>query len=289
MRLLRPFEVAVKEFPWLVTAPLAALFDPQASEFCKRLIANGVEPDGLVKVLPRYRLIYLFVPKAASTRIRRTLATIDGHHMRSLKPNRRAKFRGPYNPRNMTMSSFFRLATSPDTLRFSFVRNPYGRAVSCWADKFQGQPLVPGHKSVDIYLEHRTKIAADLPAGANQTLSFPQFVAYAAATAERHDDPHIQTQDGILTVPGIKLDFIGKVEAFEQDFARILDHLGASNGFRREALVPVNASRHHHWSTYYTPELADQVYRAYERDFDRFGYPRAIADEQIFQGRAAAV
>jgi hypothetical protein len=41
--------------------------------------------------------------------------------------------------------------------------------------------------------------------------------------------------------------------------------------------MPLRASLHHSWPVYYTPSLADRVYRAYERDFDRFGYARTIS------------
>jgi hypothetical protein len=42
--------------------------------------------------------------------------------------------------------------------------------------------------------------------------------------------------------------------------------------------VPVNPSQHSHWADYYTPALAERIYRAYRCDFDRFGYPRALPD-----------
>src|SRR5271170_7993957 len=135
MRVLRPIEEAAKELPWIASAWFTSFLDPAAYKFCeRRSITVAYEAERLVNVLPQRKLIYIFVPKAASTRIRQTLAKIDGRHMRSLRAGRHAKFRGPYGPRSMTMSAFFRLVTHSDTLRFSFVRNPYARAVSCWAD-----------------------------------------------------------------------------------------------------------------------------------------------------------
>jgi hypothetical protein len=65
------------------------------------------------------------------------------------------------------------------------------------------------------------------------------------------------------------------MESFNPDFTYVLDRLGASEEIRREALVPVHSSRHRHWSEYYTPQLAERIYRAYERDFDRFKYSRS--------------
>ena len=185
-------------------------------------------------------------------------------------------YRGPYGLRNISIDSFFRLATGTDTLRFSFVRNPYARIVSCWADKFAGKPLVDGDFFIDSYLAVRQQLDGRLPIGADSTLSFSDFIIFAAATATTGHDVHLQTQDDILSMPGINLDMIGKVETFGADFVRVLDHLKASEDIRREALVALNESHHDDWPTYYTPELADRIYRAYERDFDRFGYVRAI-------------
>jgi Sulfotransferase family len=277
MRLLRPVEVRAKEFLWTASCPLTRIFDPAAAEFYAKFISGGYEPELLVNVLPVHKLLYVALPKAASTRIRQTLARIAGRYIISLKPSRRSRYRGPHGPRSMTKSAFFRLATDAETLRFSFVRNPYARALSCWADKFRGKPLVPGDPLIDAYLATRRELAADLPVGADRSLSFAQFVDFAAATAQRRCDIHIQAQDDILSMPGIRLDHVGKVESFAEDFAPVLDHVRASDAIRRDAMLPLNESRHDHWSAYYTPELADRIYRAYERDFDRFGYRRAIA------------
>jgi hypothetical protein len=277
MRLLRPIEVRAKQLSWIATEPLVDLFDPAAAAFYARLVSLAYEPDALLNVLPAQRLLYVAVPKAASTRIRQTLARAGGRRILSLKPSRRLRYSGPHGPRSMTKSSFFRLATNPDTLRFSFVRNPYARAVSCWADKFRGKPLVSGDPLIDLYLARRKDIAPELPAGSDRTLAFCDFVIFLAAVANSRCDIHFQVQDDILSMPGIALDLIGKVESFAQDFSRILDHLGADETLRREAVVPLNESRHDDWSQYYTPEVADLVYRAYECDFDRFAYPRAYA------------
>jgi hypothetical protein len=274
MHLLRPVELTVKELPWRASWGLTGWTNPAAVEFYARLRAGGYEPDRLLNVLPRHKLIYVGVPKAASTRVRTTLARIEGRHSRSLKGRRRGKYRGPYGPRSMTVGAFFRLATDPDTFRFSFVRNPYARTVSCWADKFAGKPLIPGDSYVDCYLAVRKDIDGKLPAGADRTLSFAEFVVFAAATASACHDIHLQTQDDILTTPGIELDLIGRVENFDADFVPVLDHLDASDEIRREATVAVNESCHDDWPDLYSCDLADRIYHAYERDFDRFHYPR---------------
>jgi hypothetical protein len=61
------------------------------------------------------------------------------------------------------------------------------------------------------------------------------------------------------------------------DFARVLDYIGVTDKARARYLqLVVNPSRHEPWQEYYTDRLAASVYRAYERDFDKFSYPRTV-------------
>jgi Sulfotransferase family len=265
-----------KDCNWLASTQLAEWREPQAAEFYRRLKAEAYSPDYLINILPRHNLIYVAVPKVGSTRIRATLGEIGGRRSRRLKLKQWGKIRGPLTPRNMSVHAFYRLATSPATLRFSFGRNPYARLLSCWLDKFRDKPLVRGSGLIDNYLDWRNGADRSLPSGGDQTLSFEQFVIYATSIASSRWDIHIQSQDDIMSMPGIDLDFIGRLESFDIDFARVLDHLGASEKIRRESHSPLNPSRHASYRDYYTSNLAERVYRAYERDFERLGYTRAL-------------
>jgi hypothetical protein len=279
MGFLQSIESGVKKISWIASKPFAGFLEPSASEFCDRLWAGGYEPDSLINVVPTHKVIYVAVPKAASTQIKEILAQVTGKHSRSLKSSRRQKFRGPYGPRSMTAHSFFRLGTDSQTLRFSFVRNPYSRTVSLWCDKFRGKPLVNGDRFIDKYLASRREIDARLLAGPGQTLPFSDFVTFAAAMAKCRCDKHIQAQGDILSMPGIRLDLVGKLEPFSEDFVRVLDHLGAHQRVRLGAMSSIrNRSERGHWPEYYTDDLADCIYRAYQCDFDRLGYPRALPD-----------
>ena len=237
---------------------------------------GGFDPDAHIDVLPRHRLIYLSVPKCASTTIKSALSALE---LGVLPPTDRVhvrRYSGLHSPTQVGLSTFHRLANSTTTLRFAFVRNPYARLVSAWADKFQDKPLVPGDSFVDLYLCHRAAIDSALPEGADQTLSFAQFVMFAVASSDRRINAHWQAQDDLLNMPGIALDFVGKVEAFEVDFTRVLDHVGANHCIRQAIRVYHNASLHRPWPDYFTDDLSARVHRAYERDFDRFAYPRAV-------------
>ena len=276
MRLFRPVELTFKELPWILSRGFGRILNPPSTAFCDELMTRGYQAKALLNVLPEHNLIYVVIPKAASTRIRSTLAKVEGRLSRSIYPGRQSKYRGPRSPCNITTERFHRLATSPDTLRFSFVRNPYARAVSCWADKFAGKPLVSGDTLIDTYLAIRGDVDSNLPFGANRTLSFAEYSVFAANTARARYNVHLQVQSDIINMPGIELNVIGKVETFDTDFARVLDHLNASDEVRRETSVILNESNHQEWPSYYTRDTADRIYRAYEEDFDRFGYTRPI-------------
>jgi hypothetical protein len=250
--------------------------DPSAKSFFQAMRDGGFDPDALIDVLPQHRLIYVCVPKAASTTIKSTLSALERGLAAAPDKLHTRRYSGLKSPTHVGLSAFHRVANSAATLRFSFVRNPYARLVSAWADKFQGKPLKSGDSFVDHYRALRASIGDALPDGQDDTLSFPEFVEFA--TADRRVDAHWQLQDDLLAMPGIKLDLIGKVETFRDDFARVLDHVGADDQFRQAIGIHLNVSQHQPWQDYYTEALAARIHRAYERDFDRFGYTRAIME-----------
>jgi len=255
---------------------LDSLFDPQATKFYSELVANGFHQVSNIDVLPQQRILYLPIPKCASTTIRMALSAMIGEfppcalqvHLR-----RRSALR---SPKQVGASAFHRLVQDQTALRFSFVRNPYDRLVSAWADKFQGKPLAPGDAYVDVYLRRRRAMGLALPKNADGTLSFADFVHFVAATADDPVDGHWRPQSDLLDLPGVSFDFIGRLETFGRDFARVIAHAGADPTLVASANGHLNKSRHHAWRDYYTGALADQVYRTFERDFDRLQYSRAV-------------
>jgi hypothetical protein len=61
-------------------------------EFCDALGSDYSTLNELIKVVPTLGVIYVVVPKAASTRIKLTLAKAVGRHSISLLPRRRRRF-----------------------------------------------------------------------------------------------------------------------------------------------------------------------------------------------------
>ena len=254
--------------------------DLDSLAFYRELMIGGYNPNAHIDALVQQKLIYVNVPKCASTSIKMILSRLVGRSITSFEKLHKRKYSGLQSPFGIGISAFHRLATDSTTLRFSFVRNPYERLVSAWADKFQDRYLIAGDFFIDKYLACRRAIDPSLPRGEHRMLTFADFVTYATATANLRVDAHWGLQDDILNMPGITLDFIGHVETFAGDIERVLDHIGADRLLRQAALMPLRVSPHQSWPLYYTQDLADRVYHAYERDFDRFGYPRAISFAQ---------
>ncbi len=283
-RFIRANRLAIR---WRIRAEPTRWTNPDAYRFFADLMTHGYHPDALIDIVPDYRLIYVGVPKAASSTIKRSLSTLTASKTEELQALHTRGQSGLLSPSAFGVTEFYKLATAPDTLRFSFVRNPYERLVSCWADKFQGRPLVGGDPFVNVYLAYRHVTDRALPHGRDAVLPFPVFVEMAIATCLMRIDPHWSLQDDLIDMPGIALDLIGKAENFERDYARVLAHVGAGkadgHGASKTAADNANAStmnssKRSKCRDYFDDALAKRVYRAYERDFDRFAYPAALPE-----------
>jgi hypothetical protein len=275
---------AFRQYSLPIVDKARRLLYPQAHAFYTKLVEDGYEPNVLIDVLPRERLVYVCVPKCASSRIRKTLSALLGRHVRSSEEAYERQQSGLKNPGRVGLPTFWRVATDPSALRFSFVRNPYARLVSLWAHQFRNKPLVSGLSSINTYLAWRGHVDPSLPQGADRVISFQEFVTFVTATANERIDAHWTHQITIIDMPGVTLDLVGKVETFARDFNRVLDHVDANPVLRAQSVLPFNDSDHDAWPTYYTTELASMVYRAYEADFDRLGYQRIFPPRSLPQG-----
>ena len=136
------------------------------------------------------------------------------------------------------------------SFKFSFVRNPYSRAVSSW--KFGGW-------------------------GASWNCSFSDF----AKKIKNEDliNPsnwsqltfHTCTQLSHLTeylTDKLIVDFIGRFENLQEDFNIICDKIGIP----QQELPYKNKSKHKHYTEYYDDETRQIVAEKYAKDIEYFGY-----------------
>ena len=119
-----------------VTNRVNHYFDAEASSFYASLVGGGFAANSHIDALPRHHLLYVVVPKCASTTIKMVLSSLAKRKPASAAQLHMRRYSGLKSPKLVGISAFYRFATDPATLRFSFVRNPYARLVSAWADKF---------------------------------------------------------------------------------------------------------------------------------------------------------
>ena len=61
-------------------------FDPKAAAFYAELVLRGYDPNAHVDVLPQSRLIYVCIPKCASTTIKATYQGVSGSTLLTVSP-----------------------------------------------------------------------------------------------------------------------------------------------------------------------------------------------------------
>lgn len=257
---------------------------PDAVQFFGDATGGSRQMARRIDVYPGLGLIYIAIPKVATSYVRSVLSVASGRISYAPNPRLWRQPRRPLSAFAVGPVPLWKMAQRPETLVFSFVRNPYGRAVSCWANKFQGRPLVEDRRPVprlpemNLYLQHRAEIDPSLPHGADGELSFPQFLRYAAAMAPMGLDGHIQPQSDILARKGLEPSFVGRLERFSADFREVLDRAGAYSRVEHMLDKPRNRSARGSSANYYTAETAALVRRIYSADFERFDYPDAVPE-----------
>lgn len=130
--------------------------------------------------------------------------------------------------------------------RFSFVRNPWDRMVSNWK----------------MFTTRPSRIAQIRSMTDDDVSSFEDFVHFARRMKNHHWQPQV------LFLPD-ELSFLGRLETFDQDFARLCESIGMEVPTLPEKR---NATERAHYSDYYTPALVEIVAGMYRDDIERFGY-----------------
>jgi hypothetical protein len=245
-----------------------AVWHPEVVARYRTLSAECLVPDILFNILPDKKLIYIEVPKAACTTIKLALresmiGPLSGNPMRI----HRRKYRLP-SIRDVGLVRFFALVDDPGTTIFAFVRDPCARLISYYRDKILPRRFGDKHACPSdapaVFGSELKKLDPERP------MPFDMFIEMATATCATTNNGHWSLMDRIIPTRSMTCNLIGRVEQFDRDFQPIADLIGSKSRLPRH-----NASRKG------SPDIGDwlqgslkaKVLRAYERDFQRFGYP----------------
>jgi chondroitin 4-sulfotransferase 11 len=204
---------------------------------------------------PRFRCFFIHVPRTGGNSI--ALTMLDGRSAHT-----------PYFVYQHAYPDEF-----SEFFKFCFVRNPWDRLVSAFFYLKAGGMDAPDRRWA------REHLAA--------YHTFKDFVHGWVNEANIWTWIHFLPQSYfVIDRAGCKtVDFVGRFECIERDFAQVAARLQFSAPLRR-----MNPSNHRHYTTYYDDETIAIVARAYASDIDAFGYafadgcaPRA-AKQSFFRG-----
>lgn len=193
------------------------------------------------------RAIFIHIPKAAGTSVRRALYGTKSFHIPA------ARYRAADKQR---FDTYF---------KFCFVRNPWDRVCSAYHylwSKREAEPTFPDHRWAAYYL--------------SDVSSFEDFIG------RLEDDPsfrsairryiHFRDQRDWITAPGARgrplVDFIGRYEQLNEDYRVLEDQLGLTATLPSER---VRAGRQD-YRRMYDSRMVDIVARIYAADIGLFGY-----------------
>lgn len=213
----------------------------------------------------RHGYMYAAVGKAANSTVKHHLYELEYAGTRfktkSVHDRQSAPLLSPFQLPDDLMDEVF---TSPKYFRFSVVRNPYTRILSCYLDR-----IVPADSAPYRQLMQTLK----RPAG--EKIGFAEFVRAICQQKPFDQNNHWRLQVAEIGLAQIAYDFIGKQETFAEDMARIWSRVAGARpapDFAAENKAPSITSAEKRLDEFYTSELVALVRNAYRDDFEAFGY-----------------
>lgn len=228
----------------------------------------------VVTVLDEYEALYFPIPKVATSSMLRVCATLL--HVNIWKDKVVDSDGNPYL--TVERKELFKhikskeLAKYKDYFKFCFVRNPWDRLVSCYSDKIKKDNSFNDRHFVNgvfrKFLEYNDNLFKDDKFKAG--MSFEEFVNCIIDIPDADADGHFISQHMFITdVNGKQLvDFIGKLESLDNDFAYVREKLGIHDITFPHRLK----SNRESYKVYYTKQLRDMVGQRYSKDIEMFGY-----------------
>lgn len=221
---------------------------------------NSAMGPEIAVLLEAWSAVYVEIPKVACSSIKVALAELLAIEIEHEDPHQ-TPF--PTVACELTASG----PLYPGLFSFTFVRNPWDRLVSCYRDKILGEVdgfthfiLRPG------VADCLARFEAFRPG-----MSFDRFVRAVASIPDEEADPHFRSQSCFVTNRSgeIAVDFAGRFESLEVEFAEIGERLGipAMNLPRLQA-APVRRD----YRGYYTTTTRKIVAGRFGNDIELFEY-----------------
>jgi hypothetical protein len=238
----KPKQMARAGGAWFIRSPL-----PRYVPFLE--YSYGWERPSAI-LLPAQKLLYVPVPKVANRSIKAALAAAAG-----------LPFADGQEP-NFETAPLAAVPHLTDYFRFTFVRHPLDRLLSCYAQKivlYARQLQMPL-----LFWRYGRRFWPEM--------SFAEFVTAVAAIPDGRADRHFRSQHTFVYTGGrLAVDFVGRFEQLAQDWAQVQQQTGLG------PLPHFNPSPHKPFTEMYTPMLAQLAAARYRQDLALFAYEVAAA------------
>ena len=99
-------------------------------------------------------------------------------------------------------------------------------------------------------------------------MTFKQYISTLLKSTNKDDVLNSQQHAWIYDSKGLMIDFVGRFENLQEDFAKVCKAIGAED----ITLGHHNKTNHTHYSYYYDDELIDIVRKGAATDIKLFGY-----------------
>lgn len=245
--------------------------------YCKVMMRLRGKSPGDPIVIGPHKAIYLAVPRVATKSVRAVIADLLG-----IKTNvSMYAVSFPHVDKNRIREHY------ADYFKFGFVRDPWDRVASVYFGKVRPGKYVlylPRLTMLPIRITWFYTLLSKLGKDRVSTpflkgplitpdISFDEFVALVANTADADLDPHLRAQHTFLTDDQGRLipDFVGRSENIGEDFEKVRRTLGVEP-IEVPQLGATEGRTARDYSKYYTEHTWELVRRRFEKDIEVFGY-----------------
>lgn len=213
----------------------------------------------------RHKYVFHTVGKAANSTVKQYFYALElkGSHfaMPSVHDRGSSPLLSPFQLDRQTLE---KALTGKEFLRFTFVRDPYARLLSCFLDRIK---------------DHKSRPYRELMRWVKKDVGYkPEFGEFIKAICEQtpfQQNNHWRLQYADAMMPEVGYDFIGKQESFSADMSTLMSRItGAPVDLQTDRVnaSPSVTAAHDKLPKYWTAELVQMVQTAFAKDFETFGY-----------------
>lgn len=206
-------------------------------------------------IVPEYKFIYYALAKTGSSSIKEHISNLTKKNPDQLLMKRRQDY-----------------LKFPNYFKFTFVRNPWDRILSCYLNKIMKDPNFEdknyAHGIARFLQPYRVFHGG---------MSFKDFVKAISKIDDKISNPHFRSQYYMLIDDQDKIivDYVGKFESLSEDFKKV----AARCGLPSSELPHINKTENRkNYTEYYDEETIRLVAERYKKDIELFGYKFKSSD-----------